>query len=544
MKQKFWKNLRLVAGVEGVIILIIVFMGAMAFRLELEREESEYEMFKRDVMDWEYGMKRQNMEPYKYYIYDILNSLRTGKQYGVAMRLMDRYGETISETKGRNQIILWESGKLKKNELLQLDEYFSEEAIDNMITRYYEYNNEDDESSGHMEVQKIQGYYDSSDRFVPVEVVFENQTRRTETYSLINEEAKQRVEAKRLFWRFAKNTGYEYTRGTGETANEYGLIYESFNDTERIYNKMALDKINTEEVAYGEVQVMRGVDIYESTMEVLDGRSEIQSYRVSFYADLTLITLHSYPFHKDLFLIILFCQMAGAVITASVVFFNKRKFRLQQMQNTFINAMAHEMKTPAAIMKNGIECIREDIYPEKQDHYMELINKEADHISELLNAMLIYTRVADTGYHLKKERVCMSEICEKVRGHYQTVIAEKQIIFEIDKQAPFWLKGDPHLLEMVLDNFFSNAVRHCPDGEMIRLTICQNSLFMFNAGVHISDSEREQIWEPLYQVDKARSGDNSSSGMGLAISSQILKLHHIKYGVRNVQGGVEFFLGL
>ena len=51
-----------------------------------------------------------------------------------------------------------------------------------------------------------------------------------------------------------------------------------------------------------------------------------------------------------------------------------------------------------------------------------------------------------------------------------------------------------------------------------------------------------QIWEPLYQVDTARSGDNSSSGMGLAISSQILKLHHVKYGVKNVQDGVEFFI--
>ena len=138
----------------------------------------------------------------------------------------------------------------------------------------------------------------------------------------------------------------------------------------------------------------------------------------------------------------------------------------------------------------------------------------------------------------------MSGICEKVRDHYQTMFNDKQIMFEIDEQAPFWITGDPYLLEMVVDNFFSNAVRHCPRGEKIRLTICQSSLSIFNAGVHIPGGEQERIWEPLYQVDKARSGDNSSSGMGLAISSQILKLHHIKYGVRNVQDGVEFFFGL
>ncbi len=148
MRQKLWKSVRLVAGAEAIMIFFMIFMGVMAFRLELERERSEYEMFMQDVMNWEYDMKRQNMEPYKYYIYDILNTARNGRQYGVAMRLMDRYGETISETKGMNQILLWESDVLKKNELLQLDEYFSEEAIDQMISRYYEYNNDDDESSG------------------------------------------------------------------------------------------------------------------------------------------------------------------------------------------------------------------------------------------------------------------------------------------------------------------------------------------------------------------------------------------------------------
>ncbi len=544
MRQKLWKSVRLVAGAEAIMIFFMIFMGVMAFRLELERERSEYEMFMQDVMNWEYDMKRQNMEPYKYYIYDILNTARNGRQYGVAMRLMDRYGETISETKGMNQILLWESDVLKKNELLQLDEYFSEEAIDQMISRYYEYNNDDDESSGRMEIQKIQGYYDNDDRFVPVEIVLGDKTRRTETYSMTNEEAKQRIGAGRLFWRFAKNTGYGYTRGLAETANEYGLIYASFNGAERTCNKRALDKLDAEEVAYGGTQIMPGVEIYESPLKVLDGRSEIQSYRLSFYADLTSITLHSYAFRKDLILIILFCQLAGTVITASVILSNKRKFRLQQMQNTFINAMAHEMKTPAAVMKSGIECIREKINPEKQDHYMELISREADHMSELLNAMLLYTKVADTGYHLKKERVCMSGICEKIRDHYQTMFNDKQIMFEIDEQAPFWITGDPYLLEMVVDNFFSNAVRHCPHGEKIRLTIGQSSLSIFNAGVHIPGGEQERIWEPLYQVDKARSGDNSSSGMGLAISSQILKLHHMKYGVRNVQDGVEFFFGL
>ena len=116
------------------------------------------------------------------------------------------------------------------------------------------------------------------------------------------------------------------------------------------------------------------------------------------------------------------------------------------------------------------------------------------------------------------------------------------IDIQINQRESFHIKGDPALLQMVVDNLFSNAVRYCPPGKTIRLVICQNSLSVFNTGEHIPDDELDRIWEPLYQVDAARSGDNSSSGMGLAISAQILKLHRIRYGVRNVTEGVEFSL--
>ena len=537
MKKRFHKNLSLMAGIEGVIIIIMVFIGMMAYRLELERERDSYETFMRDVMDWEYDENEPETDPDVYKIYDTLNTARYGKQYGVAMKLMNVNGDVISQTGITNQILKWRPYVEGEDELLQLDLYFSEEDLDNMISYYYNLVYSVDEPEKMMEVHKMLGYYDDNGKFVPVEIIFGKAKKINVTYVLTNKKAKESVNADRLFWRY---NAVRYREGE-ET---YGKISTSFNETKRIYNKKAYEKIdvNDNNLIWG-TDIYSGADVYETPLRILNGSSEIQSYRVSFYADLDHLTLHSYDFHKDVFMIIVFCQLAGIVIIACVYFTNKRRFRLQQMRNTFINAMAHEMKTPAAVVKSGAECIREGIHPEKQAHYIELIEREADHMSDLLNAMLVYTKVVDAGYQLKKENVDMAEICQKVWEHYLTEIKEKQINFEIDKKASFCLKGDPNLLEMVVDNFFSNAVRYCPTGKIIRLVICQNSVTVFNIGEHIPDEEMDRVWEPLYQVDTARSGDNSSSGMGLAISAQILKLHHMKYGVRNVQGGVEFFIG-
>ena len=59
MKKRFRKNLILTASIEGVIILIMVFIVVMAYRLELERERAGYKSFMRDVMDWEYEEPRR-----------------------------------------------------------------------------------------------------------------------------------------------------------------------------------------------------------------------------------------------------------------------------------------------------------------------------------------------------------------------------------------------------------------------------------------------------------------------------------------------------
>lgn len=536
MKKRFHKNLSLMAGIEGVIIIIMVFIGVMAYRLELERERDSYETFMRDVMDWEYDENEPETDPDIYRIYDTLNTARSGKQYGVAMKLMNVYGDVISQTEKTNQILIWQPYMGGEEELIQLDLYFSEEDLDRMLSYYYGFENSGEKAEQMMEIQKMQGYYDDNGKFVPVKIIFGERHKHNITYSLANRQAKESVDRNRLCWRY-NAVGYR------EGYEAYGKITPSFNDTKRIFNQKAFEKIDVMGKNFTRgANIRSGVDTYETPLRILNGRSEIQSYRVSFYADLDYLTLHSYDFHKDILMIIVFCQLAGIVIIACVILTNKRRSRLQQMRNTFINAMAHEMKTPAAIVKSGAECIREGIHPEKQEHYIGLIEREADHMSDLLNAMLVYTKVVDTGYQLKKEYVDMADICQEVWEHYQANMKEKQIHFEIDKKASFCLKGDPHLLEMVVDNFFSNAVRHCPVGKMIRLSICQNSLFVFNTGAHIPDGEMNQIWEPLYQVDTARSGDNSSSGMGLAISAQILKLHHIKYGAKNVQDGVEFFI--
>lgn len=67
---------------------------------------------------------------------------------------------------------------------------------------------------------------------------------------------------------------------------------------------------------------------------------------------------------------------------------------------------------------------------------------------------------------------------------------------------------------------------------------------VYNEGDAINPQVIDQIWEPLFVADESRKQTDGSSGMGLAISADIMKLHNMKYGVKNRRDGVEFHVDI
>ncbi|MCR5835229.1 MAG: HAMP domain-containing histidine kinase [Lachnospiraceae bacterium] len=227
-----------------------------------------------------------------------------------------------------------------------------------------------------------------------------------------------------------------------------------------------------------------------------------------------------------------------------IIFGSRYKRKIEELKETksmFINAIAHEMKTPTAVIMNSSECIKEGIHPEKREHYQEIVYDEANHISDLVDQMLTYTRVTDSYYKPAMDEVVINDIVREVCKRFKVLKADKKISLKVNNHAQFVVNGDRKLLEMVVDNYISNAVKYCKEDGKIIINIDVTSLKVFNEGDHIKSEDLKKIWEPLYKEDESRKKDDGSSGMGLAISAGIMKLHRLKYGVENVEGGVEFY---
>lgn len=461
--------------------------------------------------------------------------------YGISLEFYSTMGNTKSEIQDKHLSFVWRINTEEgiESEWYALEDYFSEEELEDFF-QYYTENGTNARGRTGCYIQKVTGFYNGQ-VYKPFEVVFGDWNHEDEIYVLQNKDRVAQISENRRVYRVANLTQDELDEPEKTETGYFSMCLYDQRGT--LYQKASrLITTSSSDVIDGNIDndyVKGNSSLWQK--QIL-GSSEMSGYSCAIYADISAMVRNSPNLGKVIPPILIFAQILAIFLIWVYLYIQKKQHKLANMRNTFINAIAHEMKTPAAVIKNSTECLQAGIHPEKQGHYIEMIGQEADHMNMLLNSMLIYTRVTDSVYRLQKEECMLEKIAEDVCRHYTDAMEKKEISLIWDKNEPVMVNCDMKLMEMVLDNLVSNAVKFCNAGGVIRISLVEQSISLYNEGKEIPQEEMEHIWEPMYRGDESRTYENGSSGMGLAISEAILKMHGADYGVKNVSGGVEFYL--
>ena len=436
--------------------------------------------------------------------------------------------------------------------MMFLEDYFSEREIEECLVWIVP--NEQYGIRRKFIIRDIAGYYNEDGRFIPVKVIFEVEGS-DQRFILENSQMQNVVSGKELVHRrnwhiFYEETGEEYEE-TEEEIVEPGFISKYHFTTDTKANERAKDVVMQEGAKRG-TEIVSGEKTggyynYDGTECYISGileNGEAAGYAFGMHIDTEYLILHTSFYKPTVKSIRLLCQLMAIVLIGIYLYMQKKERKIKEMRDTFLNAIAHEMKTPSAVIQNSVECVQAGIHPEKQEHYLDMIVQEASHMNELLNGMLVYTRASDAVYKLNKESYPLEKLAEQVCSHYSVIMEQKGITLQWVKQDHKVASYDVRLIGMVLDNFVSNAVKFCYQGGNICIYLEKRGIRIFNEGDGISEECAKHIWEPLYKGDASRTAVSGSSGMGLAISAAILDLHKAEYGMTNVPGGVEFYFYL
>lgn len=226
----------------------------------------------------------------------------------------------------------------------------------------------------------------------------------------------------------------------------------------------------------------------------------------------------------------------------------KKRMEMDDMRKEFISNVSHELKTPIAIIQGYAEglsdCVNDD--DESREFYCEVITDEAKKMNRLVQNLLELNKL-EFGQNIATFEVFnITELINNCIRSSDILIKQNEIEMVFDGKKDVFINADEFMIEQVFNNYLSNAI-HYADGEnkQIKVSITEKSdvarVTVFNSGEHIPDAAIQKIWTKFYKVDKARTRSYGGSGVGLSIVKASMEAMDQKYGVKNVDGGVEFF---
>lgn len=211
---------------------------------------------------------------------------------------------------------------------------------------------------------------------------------------------------------------------------------------------------------------------------------------------------------------------------------------------------SHELRTPLTLITAPTEdLLRDETLPERFIYPIRQIDRNANRILLLVNQLLDFRKIENGNMKLRLSKIdCRRFLAEEIEN-FRTAAGKRDVGFDLKLEYlpdDFWADAD--LLDRVLSNLLSNALKHSPDHARIEVgtTLSESGSLLIHVQDHgegIAESERERIFEPFYQVPGPQRLRSFGSGIGLTLVKYVVSLHKGRVWVEGKRGeGSRFVL--
>ena len=221
---------------------------------------------------------------------------------------------------------------------------------------------------------------------------------------------------------------------------------------------------------------------------------------------------------------------------------------VEDMRSTFLSMLGHQLQTPLAIIKGYTNTLAR---PDAQwdgdtlSRIFEAIEEETDHMSQLMNRLLLASRLETGELPIHPEQVDMAAVAEKVVARISTTSQKHHFCVRFPVElSP--VEGDPDLLEEVLINLIDNAVKYSPSGGEVVVGGAEEpsgtvAITVSDSGVGVPRWESRRVFERFHRSENPNSSHPRGIGLGLYICDEIMKAHGGTIFVGDNPGGGSVF---
>lgn len=218
----------------------------------------------------------------------------------------------------------------------------------------------------------------------------------------------------------------------------------------------------------------------------------------------------------------------------------------EEHRRTFTSHMAHELKTPLAVIHSYAQGLQEHIAEDKREKYLATICSEAERMNGMVLELLNLSRLEAGRVKLRRETFSLSQLTRSTLEKLAPSLEAKGLRLSTALEDPAPVLADRGRMAQVVENLLTNAVKYTPAGGEIGVEVTQTgqhtTLRLSNDCPPISQEELEQLFEPFYRREDAAPGEGT--GLGLAIVRHIVQLHGGSCTAQATPSGVQFTVTL
>ena len=226
-------------------------------------------------------------------------------------------------------------------------------------------------------------------------------------------------------------------------------------------------------------------------------------------------------------------------------------------KNTFLANIGHELRSPLNDIVGFSEILlnKNDISPENQKSYIEIVYKRTQDLLILVNDLLDISKIEAGKLSLSYETIKFKRLINEVGNSFAKEIQNKNIKYNvsIEKNVPKYLVTDPFRLKQILINLIGNAIKFTDSGEInlyivkvinkdldpinkVELEIC-----ISDTGIGIPKHNQSELFKPFSQVQDTSQKQYGGTGLGLAISRRLVEMMDGKISMQdNTPKGSRF----
>ncbi|MBB6444957.1 sensor histidine kinase [Bacillus benzoevorans] len=201
----------------------------------------------------------------------------------------------------------------------------------------------------------------------------------------------------------------------------------------------------------------------------------------------------------------------------------------EEVRQTLVADVAHELRTPLAILQGKLESIQEGAIESSEKVVLELTD-EVYRLNRLVSDLqqLSLAEAGQLPLHLKP--VHIKDLVERICSNLQWNADEKEITLLFDSiPADCLLELDPDRITQVIVNLVGNALRHAPEAGIVEVSLQKEAdaiyLRVSDNGPGIPEDILPFIFDRFYKHDRSRSRNSGGTGLGLSIAKGFVEAH-------------------